>query len=156
MFITRDGVALAGAGVMMQVNRHVNKDSCNSLHRTSSSDNHSLFPSKLVAKPCVDNHSVDSRRRDTENWRVLNSEALREVESYRRMIQAKSDKLEEEYAEKLSKLCLHETEERRRNKIEELNVLEHSHCDYYKLKLRMQAEIAGLLERMQTTKQQWA
>ncbi|GMJ04526.1 TITANIA 1 [Hibiscus trionum] len=83
-------------------------------------------------------------------------EAQREVESYMRMIQAKSEKLEEEYAEKLSKLCLQETEERRRNKMEELKVLEHSHCDYYKMKLRMQAEIASLLERMEATKQQWA
>ncbi|KAE8667256.1 Zinc finger protein 4 [Hibiscus syriacus] len=41
-----DGVALAGAGVL-----------CNSLQRTSSSDNWSLFPSELAAKPCVDNHS---------------------------------------------------------------------------------------------------
>lgn len=82
-------------------------------------------------------------------------EARREVESYMRMIRAKSEKLEEEYAEKLSRLCLQETEERRRNKMEELKVLEHSQCDYYKMKLRMQAEIASLLERMEATKQQW-
>ncbi|TYI99628.1 hypothetical protein E1A91_A13G030300v1 [Gossypium mustelinum] len=82
-------------------------------------------------------------------------EARREVESYMRMIRAKSEKLEEEYAENLSRLCLQETEERRRNKMEELKVLEHSQCDYYKMKLRMQAEIASLLERMEATKQQW-
>ncbi|KAK6242460.1 Oberon [Theobroma cacao] len=82
-------------------------------------------------------------------------EARREAETYMRMIRAKSDKLEEEYAEKLSRLCLQETEERRRKKVEELKVLEHSHCDYYQMKLRMQAEIASLLERMEATKQQW-
>ena len=82
-------------------------------------------------------------------------EARREAESYMRMIRAKSEKLEEEYTEKLSKLCLQETEERRRKKVEELKVLEHSHCDYYKMKLRMQSEIASLLERMEATKQQW-
>ncbi|EEF34853.1 protein binding protein, putative [Ricinus communis] len=82
-------------------------------------------------------------------------DARREAEGYRRMIRAKSEKLEEEYAEKLAKLCLQETEERRRKKLEELKVLEHSHGDYYNMKLRMQAEIAGLLERMETTKQQW-
>ncbi|XVF43458.1 hypothetical protein PTKIN_Ptkin02bG0041500 [Pterospermum kingtungense] len=82
-------------------------------------------------------------------------EARREAENYMRVIRAKSEKLEEEYAEKLSKLCLQETEERRRKKVEELKVLEHSHCDYYKMKLRMQDEIASLLERMEATKQQW-
>lgn len=82
-------------------------------------------------------------------------EARREAEGYRRMIRAKSEKLEEEYAEKLAKLCLQETEERRRKKLDELKVLENSHSDYYNMKLRMQAEIAGLLERMEATKQKW-
>ncbi|XP_039069588.1 protein OBERON 3-like isoform X2 [Hibiscus syriacus] len=81
-------------------------------------------------------------------------EARRDAENYTRMIRAKSEKVEEEYVEKLSKLRLKETEERRRRKSEEVKVLEHSHCDYYKMKLRMQAEIAGLLERMETRKQQ--
>ncbi|ONI31885.1 hypothetical protein PRUPE_1G336600 [Prunus persica] len=81
-------------------------------------------------------------------------EARREAEGYRQMIQTKTDKLEEEYAKKFSKLCLQETEERRRKKLEELKILESSHCDYYNMKTRMQAEIAGLLERMEATKQQ--
>uniref|UniRef100_A0A5B6Z6I5 Protein OBERON 3 n=1 Tax=Davidia involucrata TaxID=16924 RepID=A0A5B6Z6I5_DAVIN len=82
-------------------------------------------------------------------------EARREAEGYRRMVQLQSEKLEEEYSEKLAKLCLQETEERRRKKLEELKILENSHCDYYKMKMRMQAEIEGLLERMEATKQQW-
>lgn len=82
-------------------------------------------------------------------------EARREAEGFRRMIKTKTDKMDEEYAAKLAKLCLQETEERRRKKLEELKVLENSHCDYYNMKLRMQAEIAGLSERMEATKQQW-
>ncbi|XP_043695429.1 protein OBERON 3-like [Telopea speciosissima] len=82
-------------------------------------------------------------------------EARREAEGYRRMVRIKSEKLEEEYAGKLAKLCLQETEERRRKKLEELKNLENSHCDYYKMKLRMQDQIAGLLERMEATKKQW-
>lgn len=81
-------------------------------------------------------------------------EARRDSENYRRMVRMKSDKMDEEYADKLAKLCLQETEERRRKKLEELKVLEDSHIDYYKMKVRMQAEIAGLLERMEATKQQ--
>ncbi|KAA8532426.1 hypothetical protein F0562_032459 [Nyssa sinensis] len=82
-------------------------------------------------------------------------EARREAEGYRRTVRLKNEKLEEEYTEKLAKLCLHETEERRKKKLEELKILENSQCDYYKMKKRMRAEIAGLLERMEATKQQW-
>lgn len=82
-------------------------------------------------------------------------EARREAEEFKRMIRTKTETLEEEYTQKLAKLCLQETEERRRKKLEELKVLEDSHCDYFKMKLRMQAEISGLLERMEATKQQW-
>ncbi|KAF2316676.1 hypothetical protein GH714_042017 [Hevea brasiliensis] len=71
-------------------------------------------------------------------------EARRDAESYLQMIRARSEKLEEEYAEKLAKLCLQETEERRRKKLEDLKSLENSHCDYYNMKLRMQAEIAEI------------
>ncbi|KAI7988947.1 Protein TITANIA [Camellia lanceoleosa] len=48
-----------------------------------------------------------------------------------------------------------ETEERRRKKHEEVKMLENSHFDYYKMKMIMQIEIAGLLEIMEATKQQW-
>ncbi|MCL7024657.1 hypothetical protein MKW94_008648 [Papaver nudicaule] len=82
-------------------------------------------------------------------------DARREAEGYRRMARSRSEKLEEDYANKPSKLCLQETEEKRRKKLEELKALENSHCDYYNMKIRMQAEIASLLERMEATKQQW-
>lgn len=82
-------------------------------------------------------------------------EARSEAESFRRMIRIKGEKLEEEYGEKLAKLCLQETEDRRRKKFEELKTLENSQCDYYKMKMRMQGEIAGLLKMMEATKQQW-
>ena len=82
-------------------------------------------------------------------------DARREAESYRRMVRMKREKLDEEYAEKFAKLSVQETEDRRQKKLEELQILEHSHCDYQKMKMRMQAEISGLLERMEATKQKW-
>ncbi|GMI87485.1 TITANIA 1 [Hibiscus trionum] len=151
-------------------------------YSTSSSSGHDLLQNDLHQKDLKPSHMNDLKNEDeyrfgrssnTDGFDSIESmvrikeaeailfqskadEARREVESYMRMIQAKSAKLEEEYTEQLSKLCLQETEERRRKKMEEVKVLEHSHCDYYKMKLRMQAEIAGLLERMEATKQQWA
>uniref|UniRef100_A0A803Q3H5 Protein OBERON 3 n=1 Tax=Cannabis sativa TaxID=3483 RepID=A0A803Q3H5_CANSA len=47
-------------------------------------------------------------------------EARRDAEEYHRMIRATTEKLEGEHAEKLSKLCLQETEDRRRKKLDEL------------------------------------
>ncbi|KAL4301834.1 hypothetical protein GQ457_10G028250 [Hibiscus cannabinus] len=146
-------------------------------YSTSSSSGHDLLQNDLRQKDLKPSHMNDLKNEDEYRFgngfdsiesmvRIKEAEALlfqskadearREVENYKRMIQAKSAKLEEEYTEKLSKLSLQETEERRRKKMEELKVLEHSHCDYYKMKLRMQAEIAGLLERMEATKQKWA
>ncbi|CAN4096632.1 unnamed protein product [Withania somnifera] len=82
-------------------------------------------------------------------------DARREAESFRRVTRMNTEKLDDEYSEKLARLCLQETEERRRKKLEELKVLENSHCDYYKMKMRMESEITGLLKRMEATKQLW-
>lgn len=81
-------------------------------------------------------------------------EARREAERLRQIIIAKTEKLDEDYAEKIGKLCLKEAEDRRRKKLEELKVLENSQIDYYNMKKRMQKEISGLLERMEVTKKQ--
>lgn len=79
-------------------------------------------------------------------------EARREAEGFHRMIKTKAAQVEEEYAEQLGKLSLRETEERRRKKLEELNMLKNSHFDYFKMKMRMQDEIDSLLKRMEATK----
>ncbi|CAA3020971.1 OBERON 3 [Olea europaea subsp. europaea] len=81
-------------------------------------------------------------------------EARREAESIRNMVRMKTEKLEQEYTEKLADLCLQETEERQRKKLEELKESKNSHCDYYNMKLRMQSKITGLLKRLESTKQQ--
>lgn len=97
---------------------------------------------------------VRIKEAETRMFQKKADEARIEAESFRRMIEMKTEKMEEEYTEKLARLCLQETEERRRNKLEELKKLENSHCDYRNMKLRMEAEIAGLLKRMESTRQQ--
>ncbi|XP_057961152.1 protein OBERON 3 [Malania oleifera] len=98
---------------------------------------------------------VQIKELEARMFQTRADEARREAEGYRRIVRARSEKLEEEYTDKLAKLCLQETEDRRRKKLEELQNLENSRSDYYHMKLRMQAEITGLLERMEATKQQW-
>lgn len=97
---------------------------------------------------------VRIKEAETRMFQKKADEARTEAESFKRMIEMKTDKMEEEYSEKIARLCLKETEERRRNKLEELKKLENSHCDYRNMKLRMESEIAGLLKRMESTRQQ--
>lgn len=98
---------------------------------------------------------VRIKEAEARMFQIRADDARKEAETYHQMGRVRTEKLEEEYAEKLGKLCLQETEERRRKKLEELQILESTHCDYYNMKMRMQAEIAGLLERMEATKKQW-
>ncbi|OVA03865.1 Protein OBERON [Macleaya cordata] len=113
--------------------------------------------SSILSKDGFDSleNVVRIKEAEARMFQTRADDARREAEGYRRMARVRSEKLEEEYTNKLSKLCLQETEERRRKKLEELKALENSHCDYYNMKIRMQAEIASLLERMEATKQQW-
>lgn len=114
-------------------------------------------PSSSLSKDGLDNLESVVRIKEAEARMFQNraDEARKEVEAFRELVRVKTDKLEQEYAEKLGKLCLQETEESRRKKLEELKIVETSHSDYYNMKMRMQAEISGLLERMEATKQQW-
>ncbi|XP_062210509.1 protein TITANIA-like [Phragmites australis] len=98
---------------------------------------------------------VKCKEAEAKLFQKLADDARKEVENYHQIIRTKTQKLEEEYATKLAKLCFQETEEKRRKKMEELKMLENSHYDYHKMKLRMQTEIQGLLERMEATKKMW-
>ncbi|KAJ0987571.1 hypothetical protein J5N97_005927 [Dioscorea zingiberensis] len=98
---------------------------------------------------------VRFKEAEAKLFQRLADDARKEVESYRQIIHAKTLNLEEEYASKLAKLCLQETEERRRKKLDEFKFIENSHCDFHNMKMRMQAEITNLLERMEATKKQW-
>ncbi|XP_073295072.1 protein OBERON 3-like [Primulina huaijiensis] len=111
---------------------------------------------KPVKKGGVDNIESLVRMKEAEARMFQNraDEAQGEVESLKQIMRIKTEKMEEEYASQLAKLRLQETEERKRKKVEELKELENSHCDYYKMKVRMQSEISGLLKRMEATKQQ--
>ncbi|XP_047089924.1 protein TITANIA-like isoform X1 [Lolium rigidum] len=98
---------------------------------------------------------VKCKEAEAKLFQKLADDARKEVDNYRQMVRSRTQKLEEEYATKLAKLCFQETEEKRRKKMEELKTLENSHYDYHKMKLRMQTEIQGLLERMEATKKMW-
>lgn len=126
----------------------------------------SLLPEKMVEdewsvkrlkKDELDSLESIVRIKEAEAGMFQNraDDARREAESFRQVARMKIEKLDDEYSVKLARLRLQETEERRRKTLEELKVLEDSHCDYYKMKMRMESEITGLLKRMEATKQLW-
>ncbi|BAF11418.1 protein TITANIA-like [Oryza sativa Japonica Group] len=98
---------------------------------------------------------VKCKEAEAKLFQKLADDARKEVDSYRQIVRSRTQKLEEEYAAKLAKVCFQETEEKRRKKLEELKMLENSHYDYLKMKMRMQTDIQGLLERMEATKKMW-
>jgi hypothetical protein len=98
---------------------------------------------------------VRIKEAEAKMFQTKADEARREAEGFQKMIRTKTAQMEEEYATKLSKLCLNETEESQRRKLDELKVVENSYIDYFKMKKRMQDEIDGLLQRMEATKQHW-
>ncbi|XP_060196418.1 protein OBERON 3 [Lycium barbarum] len=117
-------------------------------------DEWSVKPSKKDELDCLES-IVRIKQAEAQMFQSRADDARGEAGSLRQLARLKSDKLEEEYSEKLNKLGLQGTEERRRKKLEELKTLENSHCDYCKMKMRMHMEIAGLLNRMEAAKQLW-
>ncbi|XP_049348640.1 protein OBERON 3-like [Solanum verrucosum] len=81
------------------------------------------------------------------------ADARGEAVSLRRLARLENKKLNEMYYEKLSKLCLQETEERRRKKLEELKTLENAHSGYCEMKMKLDTEVACLLNKMEAAKQ---
>ncbi|KAI9116634.1 hypothetical protein K1719_012292 [Acacia pycnantha] len=83
-------------------------------------------------------------------------DARREAEGLKRIALSKNEKIEEEYASRLSKLRLAETEEMRKQKFEEHQALERAHLEYFNMKMRMEADIKDLLLKMEATKRSLA
>lgn len=83
-------------------------------------------------------------------------DARREAEGLRRIAVAKNEKIEEEYTSRIAKLRLVETEEMRKQKLEELHSLERAHREYYNMKMRMEEDIKDLLLKMEATKRNLA
>ncbi|KAL9261314.1 OBERON 4-like protein [Drosera capensis] len=89
---------------------------------------------------------------EAEMFQTRADNARGEAEGLRAITVAKHQKAEEEYTTRIMKLRLGEAEERRRQKLEELQILERSHREYSNVKSRMEADIKLLLLKMEATK----
>ncbi|XP_077210299.1 fibronectin type III domain protein (DUF1423) [Tasmannia lanceolata] len=112
------------------------------------------LPLNIKKKPVVDELEsiVRIKQAEAKMFQVRADDARREAEGLKRIAVAKNEKIDEEYTTRIAKLRLVEVEERRRQKLEELQVLERAHREYFNMKIRMEADIKDLLLKMEATK----
>ncbi|KAL2329332.1 LOW QUALITY PROTEIN: hypothetical protein Fmac_022759 [Flemingia macrophylla] len=95
---------------------------------------------------------VKVKQAEAKMFQSRADDARREAEGLKRIAVAKSEKIEEEYTNRIAKLRLTETDEIRKQKFEELQALERAHKEYLNMKRRMEADIKDLLSKMEATK----
>ncbi|XP_027354414.1 protein OBERON 4 [Abrus precatorius] len=95
---------------------------------------------------------VKIKQAEAKMFQSRADDARREAEGLKRIALAKNEKIEEEYTNRIAKLRLAETNETRKQKIEELQALDRAHLEYLNMKRRMEADIKDLLSKMEATK----
>ncbi|CAK7330891.1 unnamed protein product [Dovyalis caffra] len=95
---------------------------------------------------------VRIKQAEAKMFQARADDARREAEGLKRIAIAKSEKIEEEYTSRISKLRIVEAEEMRKQKFEEFQGLERAHREYFSMKMRMEADIKDLLLKMEATK----
>ncbi|CAL4921507.1 unnamed protein product [Urochloa decumbens] len=81
------------------------------------------------------------------------NDARNEVDNLRRIVMVKNARIEEDYATQIADLDIEELQERRKQKMEELQVVERTHHEFLSMKTRMVASIRELLSKMEALKQ---
>ncbi|KAL1535063.1 protein OBERON 4-like isoform X2 [Salvia divinorum] len=79
-------------------------------------------------------------------------DARKESEALKCIAVTKSERIEEEYTSRITKLRLAEAEEMRKQKVEELQALERGYQEYFNMKMRMETDIKDLLLKMEATR----
>jgi hypothetical protein len=97
---------------------------------------------------------VQIKQAEAKMFQMRADEVRREAEGLQRIVQAKNDKIEEEYKQKLLKLRLTESEERRRKWSDEVQAMEKSHREFSAMKMSMVSDIRELLKTVEAAKAQ--
>ncbi|KAG1342215.1 protein OBERON 4 [Cocos nucifera] len=108
----------------------------------------------LEKKPVIDELEsvVKFKQAEAKMYQERADDARREAESLKHIAIAKNVKIEEDYSSRIAKLRLVEAEERRRQKLKELQVIERAQVEYFNMKMRMEADIKDLLLKMEAAK----
>ncbi|CAM6035460.1 unnamed protein product [Sphagnum compactum] len=97
---------------------------------------------------------VRIKQAEAKMFAVRAGEARREAEGLQRIVLAKAEKIEQEYAFKVAKLRLEEAEDRCRTGQDTVQVLHQAQLDFHALKLPLLTELHDLLKQLEATKRQ--
>ncbi|KAL2478441.1 protein OBERON 4-like [Forsythia ovata] len=94
---------------------------------------------------------VRIKQAEAKMFQTRADDATREAEALKRIAVTKNERIEEEYASRITKLRLAEAEEMRKQKVEELQACERAYQEYFSMKMRVETDIKDLLLKMETT-----
>ncbi|KAJ1298209.1 hypothetical protein BS78_01G436200 [Paspalum vaginatum] len=122
-----------------------------SVHRKS---NEAEFQT-IDKKPVIDELDSLIRFKQAEAYMYQEhaNDARNEADNLRRIVMVKNARIEEDYATQIADLDINELQERRKQKIEELQIVERTHHEFLSMKTRMVASIRELLSKMDALKQ---
>ncbi|KAF6168379.1 hypothetical protein GIB67_018219 [Kingdonia uniflora] len=105
-------------------------------------------------KPAVDELEsiVRIKQAEAKMFQTRADDARREAEGLKRIAFAKNEKIDEDYSKQITKLRFLEAEERRKQKLEELQIIERAYRDYFSMKMKMETDIRDLLVKMEAAK----
>ncbi|XP_062210380.1 protein OBERON 4-like [Phragmites australis] len=106
-------------------------------------------------KPVIDelDSLVRLKQAEANMYQDRANDARNEADNLERIVMVKSARIEEDYAAQIDKLNINELQGRRKQKIEELQVIERTHHQFLSMKTRMKAGIRELLLKMEALKQ---
>lgn len=109
----------------------------------------------LEKKPTVGEleRIIKFKQAEAKMYQQHADDARKEAVSLRHIVIARSSKIDEDYASQIEKLRLSELEERRREKLKELQAAEKAYQEYCNVKMRMEADIKNLLLKIEATRQ---
>jgi hypothetical protein len=125
-----------------------------SLHRKSGEAEFQTIDKKAVTDEL--DSLIRLKQAEAYMYQERANDARNEVDNLRRIIMVKNARIEEDYATQIADLDIDELQERRKQKIEELQVIERTHHEFLNMKTRMVASIRELLSKMEALKQNQA
>lgn len=125
-----------------------------SLHRKSGEAEFQTIDNKAVTDEL--DSLIRLKQAEAYMYQERANDARNEVDNLRRIVMVKNARIEEDYATQIADLDIDELQERHKQKIEELQVIERTHHEFLNMKTRMVASIRELLSKMEALKQNQA
>lgn len=124
-----------------------------SLRNEKSAMNSSFQPS-MEKGPVFDelDSIVRIKHAESNMFQTRADDARKEADALKRIAVTKSERIEEEYVTRIAKLRLAESEDMRKQKLQELQSVERAYQDYFNMKMRMENKIKDMLLKMEAAR----